>query len=110
MLAICMGTDLYPAISLAYESAESDIMLRQPRNPKRDILVNKKLMAFTYGEIGWMQGLSGMIVYFIVMNDYGFKPLTLVYLSLTNGYYPNPTDVYDPTQPNSGNTNWGDPA
>jgi hypothetical protein len=25
-----------PAISLAYEAAESDIMKRQPRNPKTD--------------------------------------------------------------------------
>jgi sodium/potassium-transporting ATPase subunit alpha len=48
MLAICVGTDLYPAISLAYEQPESDIMNRQPRNPNRDRLVNRKLMSFTY--------------------------------------------------------------
>ena len=29
-----------PAISLAYEAAESDIMKRQPRNPFTDKLVN----------------------------------------------------------------------
>jgi len=48
MLAICVGTDLYPAIALAYENPESDIMNRQPRNPNRDRLVNGKLMSFTY--------------------------------------------------------------
>lgn len=31
-----------PAISLAYEAAESDIMKRQPRDPYRDNLVNRR--------------------------------------------------------------------
>lgn len=41
-----------PAISLAYESAESDIMKRQPRNPKTDKLVNERLISMAYGQIG----------------------------------------------------------
>ena len=48
MLAICLGTDLFPAISLAYENPELDIMERPPRNPKRDHLVTVKLMSFSY--------------------------------------------------------------
>ena len=31
-----------PAISLAYEEAESDIMKRRPRNPFTDKLVNER--------------------------------------------------------------------
>jgi hypothetical protein len=31
-----------PAISLAYEAAESDIMKRRPRNPLTDKLVNER--------------------------------------------------------------------
>ena len=31
-----------PAISLAYEQAESDIMKRLPRDPKHDKLVNNR--------------------------------------------------------------------
>ena len=31
MLVICVGTDILPAISLAYEDAELDIMTRKPR-------------------------------------------------------------------------------
>lgn len=31
-----------PAISLAYEAPESDIMKRQPRDPYRDNLVNRR--------------------------------------------------------------------
>lgn len=48
MIVICVGTDMAPAISLAYETGENDIMLRMPRNGKRDHLVNAKLIAFTY--------------------------------------------------------------
>ena len=48
MLAICIGTDMLPAISLAYENAELDIMQRPPRNAKRDHLVTAKLMSFSY--------------------------------------------------------------
>ena len=32
-----------PAISLAYEEAESNIMERKPRNPQKDKLVNGRL-------------------------------------------------------------------
>lgn len=52
ILAIDLGTDLYPAISLAYEKAESDIMLRKPRNAKTDKLVNARLLMLTYLQIG----------------------------------------------------------
>lgn len=41
-----------PAISLAYEAAESDIMKRQPRNPATDKLVNERLISMAYGQIG----------------------------------------------------------
>ncbi|XP_053507014.1 sodium/potassium-transporting ATPase subunit alpha-2 isoform X2 [Ictalurus furcatus] len=51
ILCIDLGTDMVPAISLAYESAESDIMKRQPRNPKTDKLVNERLISMAYGQI-----------------------------------------------------------
>merc|ERR1711899_85859 len=40
ILCIDLGTDMVPAISMAYEKAESDIMKRPPRNPFTDKLVN----------------------------------------------------------------------
>lgn len=48
ILLIDLGTDMVPAVSFAYEHAESDIMRRVPRNPKRDFLVSKKLLSFCY--------------------------------------------------------------
>lgn len=35
-----------PAISLAYEAPESDIMKRQPRDPYTDNLVNRRWVVF----------------------------------------------------------------
>jgi len=52
MLAICIGTDMYPCISLAYETGELDIMERMPRNAKRDHLVTAKLMCYCYVQTG----------------------------------------------------------
>lgn len=107
MLAVCVGTDMFPAISLAYELAELDIMERMPRNQKRDHLVSRKLLGFCYGQTGISQGLAGMFVYFYVMNDYGFAPATLLFLNNQQGFFPSPADVYDPREPNFGNSNFG---
>ncbi|KAL5105919.1 Sodium/potassium-transporting ATPase subunit alpha [Taenia crassiceps] len=55
ILCIDLGTDMVPAISLAYEEAESDIMKRMPRDPFRDKLVNERLISMAYGQIGMIQ-------------------------------------------------------
>ena len=52
ILCIDLGTDMFPAISLAYEQPESDIMKRKPRDPAKDKLVNARLISMTYGQIG----------------------------------------------------------
>jgi sodium/potassium-transporting ATPase subunit alpha len=48
ILCIDIGCDLVPAISFAYENSEVNIMQRQPRDSKRDHLVNAKLISFSY--------------------------------------------------------------
>lgn len=55
ILCIDLGTDMVPAISLAYEEAESDIMKRKPRDPLHDKLVNERLISLAYGQIGMIQ-------------------------------------------------------
>ncbi|KAH0631695.1 hypothetical protein JD844_006152 [Phrynosoma platyrhinos] len=61
ILCIDLGTDMVPAISLAYEAAESDIMKRQPRNPRTDKLVNERLISMAYGQIGELWGHKGAV-------------------------------------------------
>ncbi|XP_063609652.1 sodium/potassium-transporting ATPase subunit alpha-like isoform X2 [Penaeus indicus] len=74
ILCIDLGTDMVPAISLAYEEAESDIMKRQPRNPFSDKLVNERLISMAYGQIGMIQALAGFFTYFVIMAENGFLP------------------------------------
>uniref|UniRef100_A0A4W4HB57 Sodium/potassium-transporting ATPase subunit alpha n=1 Tax=Electrophorus electricus TaxID=8005 RepID=A0A4W4HB57_ELEEL len=78
ILCIDLGTDMVPAISLAYESAESDIMKRQPRNPHTDKLVNERLISIAYGQIGMIQALAGFFTYFVILAENGFKPTILL--------------------------------
>ncbi|XP_046344177.1 sodium/potassium-transporting ATPase subunit alpha-like [Haliotis cracherodii] len=72
ILCIDLGTDMVPAISLAYEQAESDIMKRQPRDPVKDKLVNERLISMAYGQIGMIQASAGFFVYFVIMGENGF--------------------------------------
>lgn len=77
ILCIDLGTDMVPAISLAYEKAESDIMKRKPRDSKKDKLVNSRLIGFAYLQIGMIQACAGFFTYFAVMAHHGFYPIDL---------------------------------
>lgn len=72
ILCIDLGTDMVPAISLAYEKAESDIMKRAPRDSKKDKLVNDRLISVAYGQIGMIQAAAGFFVYVVIMAENGF--------------------------------------
>ncbi|VDM39581.1 unnamed protein product [Toxocara canis] len=78
ILCIDLGTDLWPAISLAYEEAESDIMKRRPRDSKHDKLVNERLISVAYGQIGMIQASSGFFAYVYIMAENGFLPWDLL--------------------------------
>nr|KAG5695865.1 hypothetical protein BaRGS_006522 [Batillaria attramentaria] len=77
ILCIDLGTDMAPAISLAYEQAESDIMKRQPRDPLADRLVNERLISLAYGQIGMIQMSAGFFAWHCVMWQSGFFPMHL---------------------------------
>uniref|UniRef100_A0A8C2VRQ5 Sodium/potassium-transporting ATPase subunit alpha n=1 Tax=Chinchilla lanigera TaxID=34839 RepID=A0A8C2VRQ5_CHILA len=96
ILCIDLGTDMIPAISLAYETPESDIMQRHPRNPKTDNLVNHRLIGMAYGQIGMIQAVAGFFTYFVVMAENGFKPLDLLGIRLNwdNHFLNNLEDSY----------------
>lgn len=78
ILCINIGTDLWPAISLAYEPAESDIMYRRPRNINVDRLVNRRLVSMAYVQIGLLQAAAGFHIYFLIMAENGFLPYSLL--------------------------------
>ena len=77
ILLIDLGTDMLPAISFAYETAEADIMKRPPRDSKHDRLVTRKLLCFVYLQIGIMQCVAALLSFFFVMNSFGYPASTL---------------------------------
>lgn len=78
ILLIDLVTDMVPAISLAYEKAETDIMRRRPRNPKTERLVNLKLLGVAYGQVGILQAAAGFFTYFFIYMEHGWEMSELV--------------------------------
>lgn len=85
---------MVPAISFAYENSEMNIMQRNPRDSKRDHLVNAKLISFSYLQSGTIQAAAGIFTYFYCLNDFGIRPATLFGLSGIKARLPNKDDVY----------------
>ena len=71
ILTIDLVTELVPAISLAYEEMETDIMMRPPRNSKKDRLVSKTLILYSYGIAGITNLAICLLAYFYVFLSYG---------------------------------------
>ena len=58
MIIICCFTDCAAATVLCYEAPEADVLLRKPRNPRKDHLVDWQLMLQSYGFVGVIETLS----------------------------------------------------
>merc|ERR1712190_424754 len=74
ILLVDLGTDLAPAISMAYEGREADIMQRKPRDPAINKLVTFRLISFAYLQIGMLQAIAGFYAYYTVLHGFGFRP------------------------------------
>ena len=57
----------------ADEPKEADIMDRPPRNPAVERLVSRRLISFSYFQIGLMQTAAGFLAFMTVLNDYGYE-------------------------------------
>ena len=68
MILICVGTDMLGAVSLAHELPESNIMRKRPRNAARDRLVNFRVIFYSFFQIGLLEFLIALLVYFITMS------------------------------------------
>ena len=71
ILIIDLGTDLAPAVALAYEDPEDAIMQQPPRDEHAH-LVGPQLMCIAYGTIGMFQTICAFFAYYYVFYDYGF--------------------------------------
>ncbi|PRP84051.1 P-type ATPase [Planoprotostelium fungivorum] len=73
ILCIDLGTELAPAIALAYELPESNIMAKPPRDTKTQRLVSASNLIYAYLHIGVIEALAGLTTFFYVMNYHGFE-------------------------------------
>ncbi|KAB8289830.1 hypothetical protein EYC80_010462 [Monilinia laxa] len=64
MIIICCFTDCAAATVLAYETPEASVLLRKPRNPQTDHLVNWQLILQAYDFIGALETVSSFAMSF----------------------------------------------
>ncbi|KAJ3019528.1 hypothetical protein HKX48_002005 [Thoreauomyces humboldtii] len=89
MIVICLFTDLFPSLALINELPEADLMSRKPRNPRKDRLVDFKLLLHAYGFIGNMETICALGMYLLYMKRYGglaASDLFLVFDQWGDGY------------------------
>jgi len=84
VLCIDCGTELAPAISLAYEKSEEDVMTRPPRDSQRDRLASWRLLSYSYAQAGIIETLTGFLAFLLVFAHYG---IPLSYLPFSAQYW-----------------------
>ncbi|KAL5119505.1 hypothetical protein ACEQ8H_002570 [Pleosporales sp. CAS-2024a] len=91
MIIICCLTDCVAAITLAYEKPEADLMLRPPRNIKKDRLVDWKLITHAYFFIGLLECFLSYTMAFWYMQRKGvpFSAMWLKFGEYDPQYDPN---------------------
>ncbi len=61
-------------------------------------------MCQSYGFAGWTQFWGALFCYYVVANDFGFKPSELQFKANIPIIQPGANDVYNPTSPSFGNS------
>jgi sodium/potassium-transporting ATPase subunit alpha len=73
VLTIDLGTELGPAISLAYEKPEANIMDRKPRDSKKDRLVSPSLLFYSYVTAGCIISVACVLAYILIYGQHGIQ-------------------------------------
>jgi len=88
ILAVDLGTDMFPALALGSEKPSSESMQRPPR-PKEERLLTRGMLTRAYLFLGMFEALAGMSAYFYVMHSGGWSwpqavaPTSTLYLQAT---------------------------
>lgn len=72
VLAIDLGTDLIPAISLGEEHPDEDVLNNPPRKLNENIL-NKEVLLRSYGFLGIIEAGMMFVAYFLVWHHFGYS-------------------------------------
>ena len=87
MIIICCFTDCAAATAIAYEKPEADVLLRPPRNSKKDRLVDWRLILHAYGCVGVIETISSfsMGYWFLQRQGASFSQLWFGFGNTPNG-------------------------
>lgn len=72
ILAVDLGTDMFPALALGSEKPAPDIMQRPPR-PKNEHLLSRGVLLRAYLYLGMWEAVAGMTAYFYIMYSGGWS-------------------------------------
>jgi len=64
VLLIDIGTDIWTAIAYAAQPPESSLMEREPRHPRKDSIVNKGMLLYSFAYIGVLQSIFCWLAFF----------------------------------------------
>ncbi|KAK0457306.1 uncharacterized protein EV420DRAFT_1550084 [Desarmillaria tabescens] len=96
MIIICVFTDVSPALSMVNEKPEADLLLRPPRDRKKDRMINWRLLLHAYFFLGIIEATTSMVGAFY----FGFQrhgiPFSALWLKY-GGYDANPKLVSELT-------------
>lgn len=90
----CSVNDVAMSISLMFEQPEGDLILRPPRNVKKDRLVDWKCVLHIFCFYAVMTGVGSMGAYFMYMAEYGigWNDLIMAFNKWEAGYKGYATD------------------
>ncbi|KAI2640056.1 hypothetical protein GGS21DRAFT_394698 [Xylaria nigripes] len=80
MIIICCFTDCAAATVMSYEQPEADLLLRKPRDVKKDRLVDWQLLFYAYGIVGIVQTVTSFAMSFFYLEKQGI-PFSQVWFS-----------------------------
>ncbi|GAW12866.1 hypothetical protein ANO14919_022370 [Xylariales sp. No.14919] len=91
MIVICCLTDCAAATVLSYEKPEADVLLRKPRDVKKDRLVNWQLIIHSYGVLGILETVTSFFVsfWYLQRNGIPFSQLWFAFGKIPDGVDPD---------------------
>ncbi|TET53960.1 MAG: cation-transporting P-type ATPase, partial [Actinobacteria bacterium] len=91
ILAIDLGTDIFPALALGTEKPELSVMERPPRNQKEKLL-NARVLLRAYGFLGPVEAAAsfGAFLFMFFQNGFGFRAILDLGTQSFNVYKSNP--------------------
>ncbi|KAI1432686.1 hypothetical protein GGR50DRAFT_696805 [Xylaria sp. CBS 124048] len=88
MIIICCFTDCAAAMVMSYEQPEADLLLRKPRDVKKERLVDWKLLLNAYGIVGIIETVTSFAVSFHYLEQQGipFSEIWFSFGATPNGF------------------------